>query len=255
MTDKINRLLDEMGITSGEWEIDHEPRSKAPYLLANRFDVICEFNNHPRIREKNKGPNARLIKQARNILMTMIDFMIWYEDAIDDDDRLTPAHKVIESAIPKDWTWKRIRKRLEEIRRGCVDFRRLVCPIGIGESMTINQKINALLDDAGIYGGEWKYKTTPGSNHEYCTVYQPGGLAVGRHMLPPNARLVTQSRGMLHGYIEDALDFIHLISCHEEMKRPPHNIQDVKDKLKRNIAIIEAALGPWPEIRAELEAM
>lgn len=33
----------------------------------------------------------------------------------------------------------------------------------------------------------WEYKTTPGSDHELCTIYEKGGRAIARHVLPENA--------------------------------------------------------------------
>ncbi len=38
--------------------------------------------------------------------------------------------------------------------------------------------------------GPWNYKTTPGSDHEYCTVYTEDGRAIARHVLPKNAGLI-----------------------------------------------------------------
>ncbi len=53
--------------------------------------------------------------------------------------------------------------------------------------------------------GPWKYKTTPGSDHEYCTVYAENGRAIARHVLPENAcviaaapELLTACEAMVH---------------------------------------------------------
>lgn len=45
----------------------------------------------------------------------------------------------------------------------------------------------------------WAYKTTPGSDHEYCTVYEDkaGGRAIARHVLPENAGLIAASPQLL----------------------------------------------------------
>lgn len=34
---------------------------------------------------------------------------------------------------------------------------------------------------------KWGYKTTPGSNHEFCTVFDYDGKAIARHVAPENA--------------------------------------------------------------------
>jgi len=41
----------------------------------------------------------------------------------------------------------------------------------------------------------WAHKTTPGSDHEFCTIYEdrPGGRAVARHVTPENAVIITQA--------------------------------------------------------------
>ncbi len=47
--------------------------------------------------------------------------------------------------------------------------------------------------------GPWKYKTTPGSDHEYCTVYveNGNGMAIARHVLPENAGLIVAATKLL----------------------------------------------------------
>lgn len=45
--------------------------------------------------------------------------------------------------------------------------------------------------------GPWEYKTTPGSDHEYCTVYVRNGKAIARHVEPDNARLIAAAPDLL----------------------------------------------------------
>lgn len=67
MSDELN--LDEIealanAATPGPWEVDGFP-GRTPMLVANGFDVICLFQDHPRIRDKHIKPNAELIANAR----------------------------------------------------------------------------------------------------------------------------------------------------------------------------------------------
>lgn len=45
--------------------------------------------------------------------------------------------------------------------------------------------------------GPWEWKTTPGSDHERCTVYVKDGHAVARHVLPADARLIADAPVLL----------------------------------------------------------
>ena len=45
----------------------------------------------------------------------------------------------------------------------------------------------------------WEYKTTPGSDHEYCTIYEKGGKAIARHVSPENAKLIVNTHNSHDG--------------------------------------------------------
>ncbi len=46
--------------------------------------------------------------------------------------------------------------------------------------------------------GPWEWKTTPGSDHEYCTVYSTAtGRAVARHVLPCDAPFIASTPELL----------------------------------------------------------
>ena len=59
--------------------------------------------------------------------------------------------------------------------------------------------------------GPWEYKTTPGSDHEYCTVYAVGGQAIARHVLPDNAATIAA--------LPDLLEACH-VALHAFRQRP-----------------------------------
>jgi hypothetical protein len=42
----------------------------------------------------------------------------------------------------------------------------------------------------------WEFNTTPGSNHERCTVYVKDGPAIARHVFPEHARLIAAAPDM-----------------------------------------------------------
>lgn len=45
--------------------------------------------------------------------------------------------------------------------------------------------------------GPWECKTTPGSDHEFCTVYAKGGRAIARHVLPEDAAVIIAVHDLL----------------------------------------------------------
>lgn len=44
---------------------------------------------------------------------------------------------------------------------------------------------------------QWEYKTTPGSDNDYCTVYAVKGRAVAQYVLPKDARLIVKAPELL----------------------------------------------------------
>ena len=55
--------------TPGPWEIDRFSfRGELPYLIATKFDVICLFQQHNRIRVEDVEANAHLIAAAPDLL-------------------------------------------------------------------------------------------------------------------------------------------------------------------------------------------
>ena len=67
MSDIDKKIAECEGHTPRPWEIDRF-KDKPPYLISNRHDVICLFQRHKRIKEKDIEANARLIALAPELL-------------------------------------------------------------------------------------------------------------------------------------------------------------------------------------------
>jgi hypothetical protein len=80
---------------------------------------------------------------------------------------------------------------------------------------------------------EWEYKTTPGSDHEYCTVYEAkaSGRAIARHVLPENARQIAA--------LPELLDICNEILVDAEKAVSPAAQQHMYRELKAAIASAE----------------
>lgn len=105
--DKLDKLLDEMGIALGPWEItgsdSHLVSSNGPGVES----IIGEFWTHCGI--GNKG----LVLQSRELLKALIRTEREAFHANLGEDARNIA--TIETATPPGWTWERIVKRLEEM--------------------------------------------------------------------------------------------------------------------------------------------
>ena len=88
----IDKRIAEIGEhTPGPWEVDRF-KGQPPYLVTNKQDVICLFQRHERIKEKDIEANARLIALAPELLNQLKECR---EEII--------ITKLIETRLRKSW--------------------------------------------------------------------------------------------------------------------------------------------------------
>lgn len=83
----------------------------------------------------------------------------------------------------------------------------------------------------------WAHKTTPGSDHKFCTIYEdrPSGRAVARHVTPERAEFITRAA-----------------NCHDELLEACEKAVELYDHLA--LGTLEAAAKYGPDYEPPSEA-
>lgn len=129
MTDKLDALLTEMGITPGPWsenkthdgEMYHRACIVSP--VVDIASMKCVWSTDPKAchEEPQISNDRRLLAASREMLKSLIIYVLGVDrlpplTAIQGllDAEYTLAVNAIESATPEGWTWKRISQWMEE---------------------------------------------------------------------------------------------------------------------------------------------